>query len=196
MKAVAAIEESRLLCLPPELRNGISREVLISTDTIDLGSCSFMVQKQLLNVCTQTRSEGEKIFYEENSFLFTQRVTLGGPKQRRNKASEALRFVGKRNVSTIQSLTVKATGIEDLLGEVLRRDARRIIGGEIMYEEGRNLATELHNTGIRRESVQVDRTCGSGCRLVREVHGTWCNLFESSLERLSLTPVVKGSGQM
>ncbi|KAK4544345.1 hypothetical protein LTR36_004236 [Oleoguttula mirabilis] len=79
---MAAVSESTLLKLPPELRNRIYREVLVCANPIRVATAFAQQQWQapsLLQTCVQIRGEASGIHYAENTFLV---VALSAPEAR------------------------------------------------------------------------------------------------------------------
>jgi hypothetical protein len=76
---------SRLLALPPELRNRIFRYALVSDQTIRVGVQSYSSRGRsrrrfgmlpgLINVSKQIRHETQAIFFKENEFGITPEVS-------------------------------------------------------------------------------------------------------------------------
>jgi hypothetical protein len=69
-------QSSALLRLPPEIRNVIYRDVLVSKDRIETNDTLkagrvIAPRMQLLQVCHQIRAEAYDIFWGENTFHFT-----------------------------------------------------------------------------------------------------------------------------
>ena len=71
-------QTSSLLKLPPELRNIVYREVLVSehrietNDTLEAMRC-IVPRMQLLHICREIRGDAYDVFWGENSFHFTAR---------------------------------------------------------------------------------------------------------------------------
>jgi hypothetical protein len=73
--------DSRLLALPPELRNAVYRSVLVNPEGIVLTPQGFRAAvataKKLLNICKQIQQEAEGVFYQENNFILAPMVCSG-----------------------------------------------------------------------------------------------------------------------
>lgn len=62
--------ESRLLSLPPELRNAIYREVLLENGVVRITNEARPAPPSLLQVNRQIRKEATAIYYKENTLRF------------------------------------------------------------------------------------------------------------------------------
>lgn len=66
--AATSPQPSRLLSIPPELRNRIYRNVLLDPGRINVSATGF-TEPELLLTCKQIRSEAMGIFYNECTFV-------------------------------------------------------------------------------------------------------------------------------
>ncbi|RMY39374.1 hypothetical protein D0865_12841 [Hortaea werneckii] len=71
LKATQPAQDSRLLCLSPELRNIIYEEVLVEAENIEIPKNGKLIRPSFLKVCQQIAEEASTIFYALNSFTST-----------------------------------------------------------------------------------------------------------------------------
>ncbi|KAK5119921.1 hypothetical protein LTR85_007247 [Meristemomyces frigidus] len=72
-------QESKLLSIPPELRNGIYGYVLLSKNNIEIPDTGKLVRPALLKTCRQITEEATSIYYALNAFHAYQVSSLAGP---------------------------------------------------------------------------------------------------------------------
>jgi hypothetical protein len=100
-------QASPLLNLPPELRNIIYREVLVSDEPIEANlSCRgtttrLGVRQGLLQICRQIHEEAHDIFWSENRFHFT------SPNYTVREVDNLLRRVDCRKAAPVTNLTIE-----------------------------------------------------------------------------------------
>ena len=127
--------ESRLLTLPPEIRNMIYEHVLLGTTTIDINRHEELRQRTaLLRTCQQIRIEALNMFYARNSF----RVTI---------STEYYKHLLK----WLQ--TVQATSIGDLLIELVFTDDDHVLHRLRMkcLEQFNQILVSLPNEKLRKD---------------------------------------------
>ncbi|RMY08442.1 hypothetical protein D0868_04800 [Hortaea werneckii] len=67
LKAIQPAQDSRLLCLSPELRNIIYEEVLVEAENIEIPKNGKLIRPPILKVCQQIAEEASTIFYALNT---------------------------------------------------------------------------------------------------------------------------------
>ena len=129
-------ETSTLLELPPELRNIIYREVLVTTDALfpqrppKKHMEKLVSQMQLLHVCRQIRNEAHNLFWKENTFRITIfRTILRSPrwmslfgKERLSlitKFTIAVNLCGPNNVSSRSVVSLHLTAVPEVVQQIL-----------------------------------------------------------------------------
>ena len=100
-------QPSPFLDLPPELRNAIYREVLISDESIEANltfrgaNPGLGMRLGLLQICRQIRDEAHDIFWSENKFRFTV------PNYTGRSVDNLLRIMDCRKAGLVSNLTIE-----------------------------------------------------------------------------------------